>query len=99
MFERQGDQIVGLKQEPKRYKMDASKNNRIMLDTAEKVIKRRAHQNCLDDITSLLQFSSKSGSAWGLLCHNSAIFRARSILSAFVVPKLTLLFTAEGWSA
>ena len=40
------------------------------------------------------KFSGLSGSASQL--HT---FRARSILGAFVVPKLKLLFTRESWSA
>ena len=34
-----------------------------------------------------------------LMASRLIIFRARSILLEFVVPKLMLLFTAEGWSA
>ena len=34
-----------------------------------------------------------------LMTSQLCIFRDRSILKAFVVPKLILLFTAEGWSA
>ena len=35
----------------------------------------------------------------GLMISWFGIFRARLILLAFVVPKLRLLFTSEGWSA
>ena len=42
----------------------------------------RLHRRCLDDIISLPQLSGP-------------IFRAETILSAFVVPKLILLFTSE----
>ena len=45
----------------------------------------------IHDITSPPQFS-------GWWHHNSAFLEPGSILWAFLVPKLILLFTAEGWS-
>ena len=74
-----------------------------------RVNKYRLHQRCLDDITTLPQFSGMLGSAWHWWHRVSAFLKAgqfsehlwSSQVNSLCIcgPKLTLLFIAEGWSA
>ena len=72
--------------------------NRIRLGTPEKANKRRLHL--------VLGRQHKSATIFKIarrcmqhMTSQLQIFRARSILWAFVVPKLTYSFTTAGWSA
>ena len=54
--------------------------------------------NRLADFCLVMQTLGQAGHSLSVMTTITVIFKSRSILWAFVVPKLILLFTTEGWS-